>query len=166
VDAYVEETEAAQKRMSEAREGGDREKFMAVYRENAKQMQKVLEDNLTEEQAKKADALVGRFGGLDRSIQALLRTEVEEAKVEKALPVLVNYALAQQELFTKMREGSISREDIMGKFTELREKTVKELTPIVGEKAAATWQERSGMRRMGRGGGGGQGGGQRGGGGQ
>lgn len=145
-DAYVAESEAAQKRLAEAMQSGDNEQRMAVFRENGEKRQKMLEGNLTPEQAKKAAAVLGRFSFLDFSIQGLLRAKVDKAKVEKALPVLVKYAVAQQELFGKMREGGGSREELMGKFTELREKTAKELAPIIGEEAAATWQKTFGMR--------------------
>jgi len=156
--AYVAEAAAAQKRLADARQAGGApgEGMMNVMRENSEKMQKVVEANLTAEQAKKAAALVGPFNALERSIQGLLRAKVETAKVEKALPVLVKYSVAQQEMTAKMREGG-SREEIMAKVTELRANTAKELAPIVGEEAAAAWQKTSGMGR-------GMGGGRRGGG--
>ena len=155
-DAYVAESEAAQKRVAEAREAGGGEQMMTVFRENSEKMQKLLEANLKPEQAKKAGAVLGRFNALDRSIQSLLQAKVEAAKVEKALPVLVKYAVAQQELMGKMEPGSGPSEELRAKLTELREKTAKELAPIVGEEAAAAFQRSAGMR----GGGGPRGGGQ------
>jgi hypothetical protein len=163
--AYVEETVAAQKRFAEVMGSGDREKMMAVFRESGKKMQELLETHMKPEQAKKARTIVGRFNSLDRSIQGLLRAKVEQAKVEKALAVLVKHAVGQQELFGKMREADDeARRELFGKMRELREKAVKDLTPIVGEEGAAAWQRYSGMRGMGGRRGGGEG--QRGGGGQ
>lgn len=160
-EAYVKEQEAARKRLAEVRESGNFEGMRDVFQKNAEAMQKVMADNLTEEQAKKAETVVGQFGGLDRSIQGLLRAKVDEKKMDKALPVLVKYAVAQQEVFAKMRDGSMERDQIMAKMQEARETAKKELVPIIGQEAADTWETQSGMRGMRRGGG--QGGGQRGG---
>jgi hypothetical protein len=151
--AYVAESAAARNRVAEAMQSGDREQMMSVWRENGEKMRKVLEENLKPDQVKKAAGVLGRFNSLDWSIRGLLQTKVEKAKAEKALPVLVKFAVAQQELFGQMRDGSVSREDVMGKLGELREKTAKELAPIVGEEAAKAWQENMGMRGMRRGGG-------------
>jgi single-stranded DNA-specific DHH superfamily exonuclease len=157
--AYVAESEAAAKRLAEATGEGR----MEVNKQNTESMTKVLEANLTAEQVKKAAALTGGFGGgLSASIVSLLRAKVAQEKVEKALPVLVKYHAARQELTAKMTPGTPPDEETMKKMTALRESTAKELGPIVGEEAAGEWQKSSmgGRGMRGGGGAGSRGGGQ------
>jgi len=152
VKTYVAEREAAEKRSAKAREAGDREASMAVFRENQKGLQGVLEANLNADQIKKAESILGTgggrrgmFGGLERSASALLRSKVAENNVEKALPVLIKHQQEQAALFAKARSGEIAREEIGTKLQELREKTTKELAPIIGEEAANAWQKGTGF---------------------
>lgn len=163
-DAYVANVEAYQKKQAEASQSQDREARMALMRENREATQKMLQENLTEEQVKKATPLLGgRGGGLDQSIQILLGAKVEMAKIDKALPTLVEYSIKLSEMRAGARGGDTPREEIAKKTQELTDATAKELGAIVGEEAATTWKNRS--QRGGRfGGQRGTGGGRRGGG--
>ena len=149
-EAYLAETEAAQKRLTDAGQGGD---MMSLMRENGEKMKEVLDKNLTPEQATKAAKLTGPFNSLGREIQNLLRNKVEKEKIEKALPALTKYAEATQELMGKMRDNSMTREEMGTKMTELRTQTAKDLAPAIGEEAANKWKETRGfgpgMRRGG-----------------
>jgi len=157
-EAYLAESEAAQKRTAEARQANsdDRQGMMEVMRTNGEKMQEVLTKNLTPEQATKAAKIAGPFSSLGREIQNLLRNKVEKEKIEKALPALTKYAEASQDLMTKMRDGSVTREEIGTKMTELRATAAKDLAPAIGEEAANKWKETrgfGGMMGMRRGGG-------------
>lgn len=158
VDAYVAARQAAMKAAREAQ--GDQEAMRAAFTKMREDTQKVLTDNLTEEQARTARRLIS---SLETSIRALAGAKVEQAKIEKAMPVLVQYAKDTAGLFGRRGGGDqTSREERMEKMRKAREETAKKLEPIVGEEGAAAWQRRGsrmfgGMR-------GGQRGGQRGGG--
>jgi hypothetical protein len=153
-DAYLAESEAAQKRAADARQAssGDRQGMMEVMRTNGEKMKEVMDKNLTPEQATKAAKVAGPFNSLDREIQNLLRNKVEKEKVEKALPALLKYAEASQELMAKMRDGGVTREEIGTKVTDLRAAAAKDLAPAIGEEAANKWKETRGFGGM-RGGG-------------
>ncbi len=153
-DAYVAELAEAQKRMADARQAntGDRQAMMDLGRQNEEKMKEVLAKNLTPEQAKKAEKVTGRGAGLERQIQTLLRNKVEKEKIEKALPTLVKFVEASQELMAKMQDNTLTREEFGPKMTELRDKTATELAPAIGEEAANKWKETRGFGGM-RGGG-------------
>jgi urease gamma subunit len=158
VSEYVAAREAAGKRMAELMKSGDTEKFREVFTENQKAMDAVLTGSLSEDQAKKARALIG-MQGLEQSVSVLLQAKVEDAKIEKALPVLAKYNAASSDLMAKVRSNELSREDMMAKVKDLRAATAKDLAPIIGEEAATTWSERAGFGGRGMGGGGGRRGG-------
>jgi len=126
--AYMTARETTAKRILEA--GEDREKRREAFTQGNKEMQEAIRAALGPENAKKAGQML-RMGGLENSIITLLRSRVEEAKVEKALPVLVTCHKATAEL----PRGEESRQ----KRQELRDATAKELAPIVGEEAAGAW---------------------------
>ncbi len=163
VKAYVAANEAASKRMADLRQGGgqqmDRQAMMDAMQKSRDEMAKVLKDNMTEEQAKKVNEVIGgRFSSLDRNVESLVRAKVEEAKIKKAMPVLIKYAADNNKMMmTEMRgqsgagegagAGGFARpsDEMMTKMREMREKLVKDLTPIVGEEAATSMGGR-GMR--------------------
>ncbi len=157
-EAYVAELAAAQKRMEDAMQAsqGNPQGMMDLFRENGEKMKEVLDKNLTPEQATKAAKVTGPFNTLNAEIQNLLRNKVEKEKIEKALPALTKYAEASQDLMSKMRDGSVTREEIGTKMAELRDQAAKDLTPVIGEEATNKWKETrgfGGMMGMRRGGG-------------
>jgi len=143
VEAYVAESAAAQKRFEDAAQesSGNPQGMMDIFRQNGEKMQEMLNKNLTPEQAQKAAKVGGPFSMLNWDIQRLLRDKVETAKIEKALPILTKHTEASQELMGKMRDGSITQEEIGAKMTELREQAAKDLAPAIGEEAANKWKE-------------------------
>jgi PIN domain nuclease of toxin-antitoxin system len=143
VDAYVAESAEAQKRLEDAgkENAGDMQAMMDVFRTNGEKMQEMLNKNLTPEQVQKAQKVGGPFNIVNWEIINLLRDKVEPEKIEKALPVLTKHTEATQELTAKMRDGSLTREEIGAKITELREQTAKDLAPAIGEEAANKWKE-------------------------
>jgi len=159
VSDYVGAREAASKLTAELRKSGDTEKMRGAFTESQKAMDAVLTGSLSEDQAKKARALIGTgFGGmqgLEQSVSVLLQAKVEDAKIEKALPILAKYNAASSDLRAKVRANEISQEDMTAKVKELRAATAKDLAPIIGEEAATTWSERAGRGGGGRRGGGG-----------
>ena len=150
VKAYVAEREAGEKRLAEARQSGERRQTWSVYRENQKSLQAVLEANLSPDQVKKAEEILGFSmfpGGLESSVRALLRAEVAEKKMNKALPVLVKHHQQERDLFRKaFSTKEITREQFRTKREEMREATVEKLGDIVGEKAADAWKEGTAFR--------------------
>ncbi len=155
VDAYVAESAEAQKRLEDAGKdnAGDMQAMMDVFRTNGEKMQEMLNKNLTPEQVQKAGKVGGPFSMLNWEIQRLLRDKVEVEKIEKALPALTKHTEASQELMGKMRDGSVTPEEIGTKMTELREQTAKDLAPAIGEEAANKWKEMRGFGPGMRGGG-------------
>ena len=150
--AYAKEAATAQERIVEARKLEDRTKRSEAYLASSKKTLAALKKSLTEEQMKKAAPLLGgsRYSSnsLDRSIQSLLRAKVEKAKIKKALPVLVTYTVERSKIYGTTRGENMSAEDrdaARAKSDALRAKLTKDLTPIIGEEAAAAMQ-RSGMR--------------------
>lgn len=156
VAGMAAEREASDKKRAEAEKSGEKLDFRALSEERTKSVEAVLNANMTPEQAKKAREIYGSLGfmTLDRSVADLLTRKVEQAKVEKALPVLVKYNKAVSDLMAKVRAQEISREDMGPKMQELRAATAKELAPIIGEAAATQWQSQP-ARGMGFGGRGG-----------
>jgi len=170
VSDYVGAREAANTRMAELRKSGDTSKMGEAFTETQKAMDAVLTGSLSEEQAKKARGIVGQgfgMGGLEGSVRTLLQAKVEDAKIEKALPVLAKYNAAVADMSAKVRSNDMTREDMTAKSKELRAAAAKDLGPIIGEEAATRWSETSGRGgfggggRRGGGGGGGAAGGQK-----
>jgi hypothetical protein len=152
-DAYVKEAAAASNRTP----GATREERAKAAEESRRGMEKGLEGALGADQAKKVAPLVGAMG-IQRSIEALLMAKVDAAKIDQALPVLVRYHRQQADLMAGA-QGAEARSEAMKKALALREATAKELAPIIGEEAAASWQKAAMTR--GAGARGGQGGGER-----
>jgi len=150
IDAYAEVQTKAREGMRGAQ--GDQEKMRELMTKMREDSQKVLTDNLTEEQAQKARPLLM---DLESSIRALAEAKVEQAKIEKALPVLLKYSKESAGMSGRGAGGGdqASRDERREKMTKLREATAKELAPIVGEEAAAQWQRRAGAGMRGMGGG-------------
>jgi len=148
INAYVDAQAAMRKRFIEARRSGNRNQIRTIFRETRDKLKNLVTETLGPDQAKKAQKILSSLRGVGMSVQILLEAKVEEAKVEKALPVLVKYEKAQGELFKKVRSGKIQRDQIRAERDKLREATAGELAPIVGEQAAQTWKARTG--RMGR----------------
>lgn len=146
VAAFPADREAAMKRFTEARKSKDREEAKKVRAESEESLDKVLADNLTAEQAKKAKAY--DLEPLGRSVALVLSAQTDTAKVEQAVPVLAKYHQAVMELTTKARAKEISKRDIPEKEKELRANTAKELGPIIGDEAAKKWQ---GSEKLGKG---------------
>jgi len=155
ISAYVAEREAANTRLAEAVKANDPEARRKVFTDNREKMQAVMEANLSADQAKKAQEMLG-FGGLEARVAVLMQAKVEDAKVEQALPILAKYNKASSDLFAKVRSNELSQEDAQAKGKELREAAIKDLTPIVGEENA-TKALAQGMRGGRKGGGGGGG---------
>lgn len=146
VDAYMASRANIRQVMREAQ--GDREATRAAFTKMREASQKALTDNLTEEQAQTARRLIS---SLETSIRALAGAKVDQAKIEKAVPVLVQYAKDTAGLSGRRGGGDqTSREERTAKLNKLREATAKQLVPIVGEEGAAAWQRRG--SRMGFGG--------------
>jgi hypothetical protein len=143
VEAYLVESAAAQKRFEDAarENSGNPQGMMDIFRQNGEKMQEMYNKNLTPEQVQKAQKVGGPFSMLNWEIMNLLRTKVEVEKIEKALPALTKHTEASQELLGKMRDGSITRDELSAKMTELLNKTVKDLAPSIGEEAANKWNE-------------------------
>ncbi len=162
VAAYVAEQEAASKRMMEAFKAGGgagSDAYLKLNQENQKAMQAMLKANLTEEQAKKAAELIG-IGGMDRTVVTWLGANLEEAKINQALPALAKYNKAAAELMQKMRgKQGAGGEEMRAEMQKLREATAKELAPIIGEELATKFRESRFMMGGfgGRGGAGGEG---------
>jgi len=139
VAAFVTDRQSAQQRLLEARKTKDRAQTQKALEENRKGLDAVLADSLTADQAKKAREY--DLEALEQSVGGLLAANVEEAKVEQAVPVLAKYQKAAAELIAKARAKEISRKEVPDKGKELRDSTAKELEPIIGKDAATTWQE-------------------------
>jgi hypothetical protein len=161
--AYLAESEARRKQFMELRESGDRDKMREVFTESRKKMQALCEEHFGEDKARMAMQVLGGggFGGVQRSVSTLVRAEVDEKKLDKALPVIVKHNIAMAEMLAKAREANTPREEITAKRTAMVDETAKALAAIVGEEAANAWKERESSRRFG---GRGMGGGRRGGG--
>jgi len=118
-------------------------------------MQKSLESKLDAQQSQAALRILGSSGQVQTSIMLFIQAKVEDAKIAKAVPVLTTFQA--EALAVRVGGGPASPEERTAKFNELRDKTAKELAPIVGEEAAATWKERAdrlsgfGLPRRGRG---------------
>ena len=152
VAAMAAERESFDKKMVEAQKAGGGADSKALTRiadgrtlmaERTKGIEAVVDANMTPEQAKKAKEIIGDMG-LEYSVRAMLEVKVEPAKIEQAMPILVQYSKASSELRAKMRAKEISGEDVKTKSEELRAATARDLTPIVGEAGVAAWRAQRG----------------------
>lgn len=141
--AYQEAGKKMRKIMEEARQSQDADKRREAFQQMRQINQQMLEGKLDEQQARRARRILGGASQLQTSIAILLQAKVEDAKIEKAVPVLVKYQTERMGLFRRGGGEAPSREERTAKLTELRDRTAKELAPIIGEEAANTWKERA-----------------------
>ncbi|MBM3333505.1 hypothetical protein FJY63_02475 [Candidatus Sumerlaeota bacterium] len=134
--AYRAESMEAAKRVAEAMKGDDQAARFKVRSANREALQKLLEANLSAEQAKKLGAI--DLSGLESSVGALLTAKIEDAKLDQALAVLVKYHREIGKLYALPRE---QQREAFGKMKEMRADVAKELAPIVGEEVAKKWAE-------------------------
>jgi hypothetical protein len=138
VSAYVAAREAALKEFAGKAKSGDKTQLKTAREDSKKAIDAVLDANLTPEQAKKAKEY--DLEGFERSIRTLLAANVEDAKLQQAVPVLAKYHKAVAETMAKTQSREIKRQDAAAKESELKASTAKELVPIIGEAAVAQWQ--------------------------
>jgi hypothetical protein len=152
--AYTTASEESWARWKEA--GDDREKWRTIEAENRKAMRSALESSLGEEKGRRAAAILGP-GGVEESMVFFAGRNVENAKLKEAVPVIVKYHAGSADLRRQTRDASAEeRKEFMAKRGELRQATIRDLAPIVGEEAAKAWaglaEKREQMRRESRGG--------------
>ncbi len=147
VAAYVAERQAGLVRLRDAAAtatAGANGKAQTVLVDNAKSMLAVLNANLTPEQVKKAQAIMGNLAGdMDREVAFLMDAKAPAEKIEKAMPSLSKYeTAAAEDIYNKVASGLMSRPDAVAKMKDLRLATAKDLGPILGDDVATKWAAR------------------------
>jgi len=134
--AYLAERQRAQERVRAA--GPEADALRKARLENREYLQKLLLKYFDKDDAQRAYRVLA--SGLERDIIVLLQGDLEKAKLQQAGPLLVKYHIDVDEMQARARREGLKWTQVEPQIKEIRQATVQDLAPIIGQAAANSWE--------------------------